>query len=123
MNNPIKKTIRWHGFNKSVSVSDIEIHENNGCFLIIATERGDNTGTSITNGAEYLYPYILSEFKLNKSDCIFVESYYSKVTNQFSYDQVFLEKETKWRNIFSFDMFLKEFQQPPESKSRLDSIQ
>jgi len=120
MDNFTEKTIQWRGGNRTLSTTDIRIYKNEDKFLIVAIERNYNEGQSVTNGAEYLWNFVLAELGANIEDCIFVESYpYEDVT----YDQVFIKhNKVRWEHISNFDEFLKDFMYVP-NKSRIESIQ
>jgi len=115
----VEKTIQWRGGNGTTSTTDICVYKNMDKFLIVATESPRNKGLSVTNGAEYLWEFVLADLKLRRDDCIFVESYQHEAP---TYDQVFLGKEVKWLNISNFDNFLEDFLYVP-NKTRIESIQ
>ena len=54
---------------------DIEIYRSDEHHLVIATERDDNPGLSITNGAEYLWAQVLKQFRLNPAKTTLIEHY------------------------------------------------
>lgn len=61
----------YKGFGGCYCVCDLEVYGN----LVIATEAGDNEGTSITNMAEQLAEAICQQFEINPSKLIWVERY------------------------------------------------
>lgn len=69
--------ISWqNAYSRNKSLTDITIYEKDEKYLVVATERTDNTGCSITNGAEQLWEQVIKDYNLKKEDCIFVETYY-----------------------------------------------
>ena len=70
MGNPFFK-YEYKGFHGCLSVCNLEIHQN----LVIATEREDNEGTSITNMAEQLATAICKQFNISPRNLIWIEHY------------------------------------------------
>lgn len=64
-------TYKYKGFGGCESVCNLEVYGN----LVIATERGDNTGTAITNVAGQLATEICERFDIAPSKLIWVERY------------------------------------------------
>ncbi len=104
------------------SLSDITIHENNGKYIVIATEREDNTGFSVTNGAEQLWQKVVEEYSLKEEDCIFVETYYWSDEPQ-RWDQVIIKNgKATWAPIPDFKKMLAEFGSEPKEQKRLEKV-
>ena len=61
----------YTGYHGCDCVCDLEVYGN----LVIATERGDNTGTSITNMAERLAIAICQQFDIAPGKLIWIERY------------------------------------------------
>jgi len=76
----------FNGRTSRESQSDIEIYRSDDKHLVIATERSDNPGPSVTNGAEYLWPSILKQFRLDPGKTVLIEHY--KYPDRESWDVV-----------------------------------
>lgn len=61
----------YTGFGGCDCVCDLEVYGN----LVIATERADNEGTSITNMAEQLATAVCQQFEIDPSKLIWIERY------------------------------------------------
>ena len=69
----------YKGFGGCDCVCDLEVYGN----LVIATERDDNMGTSITNMAERLATAICQQFKIDPNKLIWIERYKECKDNPF----------------------------------------
>lgn len=104
------------------SISDITIYENDGKYIVVATERQDNTGFSITNGAEQLWETVIGEYSLREKDCIFVETYYWSDEPQ-RWDRVRITNgKAVWESIQDFPKMLAEFDPNPKEETRLEKV-
>jgi len=82
-------TFEWsNGAINRESQTDIEIYRGGTGHLVIATEKDSNTGLSITNGAELMWPAILKQFHLDPGTTVLIEHY--KYPNSETWDIVTL---------------------------------
>jgi len=132
----IREEIGWPSSNFGPnSRSNVQIYKNSKeKYVIVAIERDDNPGQSITNGAENLWKFVLHKYKLKSEDCTFIESYHYK-NSPNSYSFVFITEETstehngeydrelvKWAPLDDFQEFIRNFFLVELPSSRLDSI-
>jgi hypothetical protein len=66
----------FRGFHGCRCVCDLEmIPIADGRTVVIATEREDNSGTSVTNVAEHLASYVCDRFRIDPEKLVWVEHY------------------------------------------------
>jgi len=110
----------YRGFGLCESKCHIEamLDEKTSRVIVIATELPDNSGTSITNFAEYLATEIFNrlryEAKIIPENFIWIEHYPERGTVHYplveDYDRVYFEIENgkfahpKWEHIKEFDI-------------------
>ncbi len=113
----------------SPSVTNITIYEHADKYLIIATERNDNIGPSITNAAESLWPSVIEKYELaglKDKELTFIEHYVYPNLSE-NYDIVYLnENVATWKHIVSWKAFLKHFSEvvnPSKARNRLEEVE
>ena len=66
----------FRGFHGCKCVCDLELFPiSDGRTVVIATERDDNPGTSITNVAEHLASYVCDSFGIDPEHLVWIEHY------------------------------------------------
>lgn len=92
------KGYRYKGFWGCECRCDIEANGN----VVIATERDDNEGTSITNAAEALAAIVAEDFGIDKENLVWIEHYPARGQGEMfaeSFDLVEFDLEGgKFRN-------------------------
>ena len=66
----------FRGFHGCQCVCDLEVIQTaDGRTVVIATEREDNSGTSVTNVAEHLASYVCDTFGMDPDKLVWIEHY------------------------------------------------
>ena len=75
----IDTLFRWRGFGNGFgaweSLCRLRIYETPEQAVVIATELPENTGTSITNAAEYLATMVVEQYELRPHTLVWIEHY------------------------------------------------